>query len=63
MAVNELAQILANLSQIGLIIGITALGFGLVLKGVSVKTATPVLRFGGYTTAGALVIMFAASGL
>lgn len=53
---NELTRILLQLAQVGILIGAVALGFGIVLKGVSEKSSAPVVRFGLFTAGGSLLI-------
>ena len=57
----ELAGLLEVLGRVGILLGCLGLGFGLLLKGISINAASPVLRFGAYTAAGSLIVLIAAS--
>ena len=59
----ELQSMAGSLSTMVLILALIAVGFGLVIKGVSQKTGNQIIRAGLYGVGGGVVLMIAQSSL
>lgn len=53
---TQITSTMDILAQFIFLIGVIALGFGLVLRGVAKGQSDPIIRAGAYATAGAVVI-------